>query len=223
MGLVDLLLPERCAGCGRAEQAFCPGCRSTLLPVRPPLCDRCGAPTAWPVERCRECAGRRVAFCRARAAVAYQGAAVRLVAAWKEAGRRILADEAAAVVTGVVERPAVAAITYVPAAADRLLWRGHNPALGLAEALADRWALPLVSLLERPKAGRRQRGLAQSVRRRNVAGAFVATREPPASLALVDDVYTTGSTLDAAARALRRSGADRVVAVTFARALRGRG
>jgi predicted amidophosphoribosyltransferase len=220
MGLLDLLLPERCAGCGRIEQPFCPDCRSRLAAIRPPLCHRCGAPTAWPVERCRECAGRRVAFARARAAVAYDGVAVRLVAAWKEAGRRGLADEAAAAVTTVVGRPQVEALTYVPAAADRLLWRGHNPALALAEALAEQWTLPLQSLLERRGAGRRQRGLGRSARRGNVAGVFVAAARPPPTVGVVDDVYTTGSTLAAAAAALRRGGAERVEAVTFARALR---
>ena len=70
-----------------------------------PLCGRCGAPTAWPVDRCLECSGRRLAFASARAAVAYSGAARPLVRAWKERGLRPFAAVAAELVAEVVPRP----------------------------------------------------------------------------------------------------------------------
>ncbi|MBD0289899.1 MAG: ComF family protein, partial [Thermoleophilia bacterium] len=81
--LLELLVPERCAGCGRVATLVCPDCREALVRIRPPLCARCGAPSAWPVERCRECAGRRIPFRSARAAVVYDALARRLVLAWK--------------------------------------------------------------------------------------------------------------------------------------------
>lgn len=223
MGLVDLLLPERCVGCGRADTALCLACRARLTLLRGPLCERCGAPVAWPVGRCRDCAGRRLCFAQARAAVAYEGPAVRLVWAWKEGGRRTLAREAAALVASAVERPAVEAVTYVPAVAERRSWRGHNPAHGLARELARRWELPVVESLVRCGSPRRQRGLPLAERRRNVSGAFRGVGSPQGPVALVDDVYTTGATVSEAARALTSAGAGRVVVVAFARALGHRG
>src|SRR6266511_1651515 len=83
----------RCAVCGASGEELCAACRKRLPRLEPPLCGRCGAPTAWPVARCRECSGRRLAFASARAAVAYDESVRRLVAAWKERGlRRVAAD-----------------------------------------------------------------------------------------------------------------------------------
>lgn len=219
--LIGVLLPERCVVCGRGEQVLCAGCRRALPRLADPLCRRCGAPVAWPVERCRECAGRRLAFDSARAAVAYEGAAIALVSAWKERGRRNLAETAAAVVAESTGRPGADAITSVPAVRDRGLWRGHDPAERLAVALARSWRLPFRPLLVRTASPPRQRGRSARERARNVAGGFAARGAAPPSVLLVDDVYTTGSTLSAAAAALRERGASTVLALTFARALRG--
>ncbi|HEX2044706.1 MAG TPA: hypothetical protein VHF23_03655, partial [Gaiellaceae bacterium] len=82
-----------------------------------------------------------------------------------------------------------------------------------------RWELPAVPLLARRRRVERQRGLSRVQRRANVRDAFSAATAPPA-VALVDDVYTTGATVAAAAVALRRAGARSVHAVTFARAVR---
>jgi predicted amidophosphoribosyltransferase len=98
--------------------------------------------------------------------------------------------------------------------------RGHHPTARLARELGRRWELPVVEAVGRTRAPRPQRGLSLAARRRNVAGAFVATRRVPAGVGLVDDVYTTGSTASAAASALRRAGARRVEVVTFARTVR---
>ena len=188
--------------------------------IRAPVCERCGAPTAWPVRRCRECAGRRLAFASARSAVAYDESVRSLVAAWKERGLRRLAAVAAEVVADAIPCPEVEALVAVPPDPDRRLKRGDHPPARLAAELSKRWRVPLLSSLERRAPGPRQRGLSRSERRTNVAGAFVAVRSPPRRVALVDDVYTSGATVSAAASVLRRAGARRVDAVTFARALR---
>jgi len=218
--VLDLLLPQRCLGCSRPGAQLCGGCREALTRLRAPLCARCGAPTAWPVARCRECAGRRLAFASARAAVAYEGTARRLAASWKERGLRRLAALAAELVVETVPCPVAAAVAFVPPDRDRSRKRGHDPPAQLARELGERWELPVVAALSRARPLARQRGLGLAERRRNVAGAFLPRRPVPARVVLVDDVYTTGSTAAAAASALRRGGAKRVEVVTFARAIR---
>jgi predicted amidophosphoribosyltransferase len=220
--ILDLVVPVRCAVCGRDDEILCERCRSGLVRIRPPLCERCGAPTAWPVVRCRECAGRRLAFASARAAVVYDGPARALVTAWKERGLRSLARPAADVVAAAVPRPRAAVATFVPGDADRVRWRGVNPAETLARELARRWELGVVAALARLPGRPRQRGLPRAERRGNVRGSFRAVERVPRRVVLVDDVYTTGATAAAAASELRRAGADEVLVVTFARAIRGR-
>jgi ComF family protein len=221
VAFLDLLLPQRCVACAAPGSSLCAACSARLPRIAPPLCGRCGAPTAWPVRRCAECAGRRIAFARARAAVAYDDAVRRLVSAWKERGLRRLARLAADVVVDAVERPDTAAIVVVPPDPDRVLQRGHHPAGRLAAELSRRWELPLLPVLTRTRARPRQRGLALADRRRNVRGVFAAAARSPARVCLVDDVYTTGATASAAASALRKAGARSVEVVTFARAIRG--
>ena len=216
--MLDLLLPQRCVVCGRGGRQLCAGCREELPRIEPPLCARCGAPTAWPVERCRECAGRRLGFASARAAVGYDAAARRLVHAWKERGLRRLAGEAAQIVVERVAPPEVDALTFVPADRERRLARGHNPAERLALELAALWELPCLPLLERTRGGR-QRG-SSAAERRTVRGAFRARGAAPRKVTVIDDVYTTGATAAAAASALRAVGARRVEVIAFARALR---
>jgi ComF family protein len=163
---------------------------------------------------------RRLPFATARAAVVYEAHARALVAAWKERGRRDLTRVVAGLVTESIPRPAVDALTFVPADHDRSLRRGHAPAEALARRLSGAWELPLDPLLRRRPGDRRQRDLPRAERRRNVARAFSASRASPARVCLVDDVYTTGSTVAACAAVLRRAGARRVDVVTFARAVR---
>jgi ComF family protein len=218
--MLDLVLPQRCVVCERGGSQLCDGCRAGLRRLEHPLCARCGAPAAWPVDRCRECAGRRIAFASARAAVAYDDAARRLVHAWKERGLRRLAAAAAALVAEQLPPPGVDALTFVPADPTRKLERGHNPAERLARELAESWELPCAPLLERTRGGRQRGRTAEE--RRSMRGAFRATAPAPRRVALVDDVYTTGATASAASTALRAAGARRVEVVTFARTLRRR-
>lgn len=173
----------------------------------------------WPVARCRECAGRRIAFASARAAVEYDAGVRTLVSAWKERGLRGLALPAAELVVEVVPRPSVQLITFVPPDGERSLARGDHPPARLARELGRRWELPVEPVLARTRPLRRQRGLTREERRRNVRGAF---RAAPlrGRIALVDDVYTTGATVSSVASALRAAGAVSIEVVTFARAVR---
>jgi predicted amidophosphoribosyltransferase len=218
--VLEVLLPERCAVCARPGAALCPGCRESLLRLREPVCERCGSPGAWPVRRCAECSGRRLAFARARSAIVYDDRARAFIREWKERGRRSLAQDAAALVVEVVPRPDTDALAYVPGDPERALRRGDVAPRGLASALARAWELPLVEILRRAGALPRQRGLSLGERRRNVRGSVFARGSAPRAVALVDDIYTSGATADACASALKRAGARRVEVVTLARAVR---
>jgi predicted amidophosphoribosyltransferase len=111
-------------------------------------------------------------------------------------------------------------LVFVPPDPERRRGRGYHPAEALARELGARWDVPVLAVLSRARRGARQRGLTLPERRANVRGAFLASRAPQ-TVVLVDDVYTTGATANAAASALRRAGARRVEVVTFARAVRG--
>ena len=189
--LLDLVFPRRCAVCGSDGPVLCGECERGLVRLGKPRCALCGAPTAWPVERCRECSGRRIAFAVARAAVVYDDSAKRLVGAWKERGQRKLAEIAAELVADAVERPNAYTLTFVPADENRLLERGHNPAERLAAALGAKWQLPVLPLLSRVPGKAPQKGLTLAERRRNVRGAFAPTGPVPSTIVLVDDVYTS--------------------------------
>ena len=218
--LLDLVFPRRCAACGSGEDLVCRDCRDALHRLDGTLCARCGAPTVRPVSRCRECAGRRLSFASARAAVAYEGPARPLVAGWKERGLRPLAREFGSLVAEVVPRPPVDALAFIPGDPDRSLKRGQNAAEALARELAENWELPVGNLLRRLAPARPQRGLSREERKRNVRGSLTAVARAPAHVGLVDDVYTTGATVAAAATELRRAGARSVHVVTFARTVR---
>ncbi len=124
---------------------------------------------------------------------------------------------AADLVATRLERPAADVITYIPPDPARLVRRGHHPAEALARAVATRWQLDVEALLERRDGAARQTGLARPDRLRNARSAFGAAADVPRQVVLVDDVYTTGATVSAAATELRRAGAMRVEVVTFAR------
>ncbi|HET8895083.1 MAG TPA: double zinc ribbon domain-containing protein [Gaiellaceae bacterium] len=217
--MLDLVLPQSCLVCREGGTQLCEACARGLPALRPPVCERCGAPTAWPVQRCRECGGRRLGFATARAATAYEGEVRRVVAAWKERGLRRLAQAAAAVVADRLAAPSADLVTFVPADSERRLRRGHHPAAQLAESLARLWQLPCEPRLVRTGSSVRQRGLSLAERRRNVVGAFRADDDLKGTVLLVDDVYTSGATASAAASALRAAGAARIDVITFTRAI----
>jgi len=203
-------------------EPICPACLAGLPYLAGPSCARCGRPTALPVDECRECGGRRLAFRRAAAAIAYEGEGRELVRHLKSGRRRALAGPAGAMIATLLSAGESQAVCWVPGDRWRTIQRGCHPAELLAREAARRWGLAAVDLLEPAGLRRPQRGLDTAARRRNVRGAFRVRRavEVPASVALVDDVYTTGATLDACARALRDAGAGVVEGFTLARAVR---
>jgi predicted amidophosphoribosyltransferase len=142
------------------------------------------------------------------------------VRAWKERGLRHLAPLAAELVLAQFERPAADLITYIPPDRVRQLERARHPAQALAHELAVCWGLECAPLLERARVTERQAALPRARRGGNMRNAFAPTCESRSRVLLIDDVYTSGSTANAAASALCRGGATRVDVMTFARAVR---
>jgi ComF family protein len=227
-GLLDLLMPPACAGCGAATRgALCPGCRQDLPWIRSGVCDGCQRQASLPGgDRCLACALRPSPLDACLAACWFEASAAAWVRDYKYAagggpfaGTELARMRALALALG---RRAPSAlpdrIVPVPLHPSRLRARGFNPAAGVARVLArECGARCAYGLLQRSRATRSQTGLGRSGRVRNVRGAFRATGPTPPSVWLVDDVVTTGATLEAAARALRRRGTRRVVGLCLAR------
>jgi len=212
--VLDLLLPRACARCGRegADAALCAPCRGALPRLPPGLLPAPPAPLA--------------AWC---AEVAYQGEVEDWIQRFKYPAAGLagldarplalvesLAGDAAARIRPL--RPAL--VVPVPMHPRRQRARGFHPAGVLARAVGRRLGAPVAQdALVAVRETASQTGLDRAARRRNVRGAFTARAgfAAPPVVALVDDVATTGATLCACARALRRAGARRIVAVCVAR------
>jgi predicted amidophosphoribosyltransferase len=218
--LVALVVPPRCAACGapgrHAADVLCGACRRALPWLPPECCPRC----ALPLPCGARCPARAAPFDAAWAAVAYAGSARDALHALKFAGARPLAGVMAAQIAAAAPPALLAgAIVAVPAHPGRRRARGYDPAGLLARALARRTGLPPAAVLRRDGGAVRQLGASREVRRAAGRLHVVAVRPAPAVVVLVDDVHTTGATLDACAAVLRQAGAERVVAVTWARTL----
>jgi predicted amidophosphoribosyltransferase len=216
--LLDLLAPPLCLACGTAAPgALCARCRAALPWLRDP-CPRCALP-----RPCAPCPAARQAFAAAWAPVAHEGPARALVHALKYRGRLAAADAMAAQMAAALARagdPAsgAAALVPVPFAPDRRRRRGFDPAELLAKRLAARAGLPVVACLLRSADAPRQVGSVRAQRLR--AGGVIAAGVAPEIAVLVDDVHTTGATLDACSRALTLVGTRTVFALTYARTVR---
>jgi ComF family protein len=228
--LASVLFAPACAACAEpldrpTRGAVCQACWRAVRPLTPPLCDGCGDPLpSWrtisvPLGRCARCRRGPRAVDRARAAGEYDGALRAVVHALKYDGRRSLARPLAALMRargGDLIAGARAAVP-VPLHASRRRERGFNQAADLARHLGP----PVVFALARVRATAEQASLPAGRRHGNVRGAFTATRAARtlrgAIVLLVDDVSTTGATLEACARALKQAGVAEVRAVTAAR------
>jgi ComF family protein len=218
--LVALVVPPCCAACRapgiRATDALCAACRRALPWLPTATCERCGLP-----RPCGRCPAAGAAFERAWSAMAYEGVARDAVRALKFARARVLADVMAAQIAACAP-PALlsrGALVAVPAHPRRRRARGFDPGELLAAALARRTGLALEPALRRDAAGSRQLGASRSERRDVDRLGFEARAAAPQRAVLIDDVHTTGATLDACSSALRAAGARHVVAITWARTL----
>ena len=189
------------------------------------LCVRCGVPISAPLLLCATCATRPPAFDVARALGLYlAGPALlnplaRAVRAIKFHGHRAAARSLGGALGSLLPLPADSLVVPVPLHPTRLRERGYDQAALLAHACARAAGLPLaVRGLVRRRDTPAQARLDASARRKNLAGAFVAPAPlAQPTVALVDDVLTTGATAEACARALRAAGVERIVVLTVGR------
>jgi ComF family protein len=219
------LLPAACLLCNEPisqrenDALVCNVCRLRWKPVPHPVCERCGQPSFRGLE-CRLCAGWPAGLSRARSAVWLEDSARDAVHQLKYEGWSRVADSMAEAMLGLEPLTGRVCLVPVPLGAGRLRTRGYNQSERIASALHARTGLDLrTGLLVRVRETQTQTALTPESRHANVAGAFSAGPASGLNLVLVDDVFTTGATLAAAAAALMESGAHRVEAVTFARAV----
>lgn len=218
---LDLVFPPRCVGCRSFGSFLCSHCLATMPRARPPRCPVCWMPGAGGV--CRRCRDQPFAFVAARCPFVYDGAAREAVHALKYEGVSAVAELMAQAMAECLEEwaPAAAALVPVPLTGARRRSRGYNQSEMLARELSGLSGLPLAAgvLTRRRGAPPQARATDEAARRANVADAFAVRQGDPLAgpLLLVDDVMTSGATLDACARALRGAGHDPVYALTFAR------
>lgn len=232
---LDILFPPLCHGCkaflaDAGELHLCPRCLAESPLIASPHCTVCGLPflTEGGIDHiCGGCGDEPTPFAAARAAVLFTGPVRELIHRYKYGKKvrhsRPLALLAARQLGEFAAAGAADLLIPVPLHVRRLRQRGFNQAVLLGEILAKKWRLPLCrDNLRRIRWTEPQINLTAAARRENVRGAF-AVSDPGAvrgrRIILVDDVYTTGSTVAECARSLNRAGAEAVFVVTVARAV----
>ena len=224
---LDALYPRRCPVCGEIVTPkgglICPSCLLRLSPVKSPVCQKCGK-EVWSeeIEYCPDCVKHRRSFARGMALFNYTEEAARSMAAVKYKNKREYLDFYGAVLAARYEnqirRMQVDVLVPVPVHPSRKRARGFNQAEVLAVCLGKRLGIPVGSgMLIRDKKTKPQKELSAADRLKNLSGAFRAGTIPEGikTVLLVDDIYTTGSTVEACARALRSAGVSRVYFVVI--------
>ncbi len=225
--LLDLLFPPRCAACQYGGNVLCPACLATIRPLSPPYCLRCHTPLS-PGTACTKCCYMPLQLSGLRMVSRYEGALRLCIHALKYTGNRRLAEPLGTLLAQAYRHYGLHAdmVTPVPLHSTRLRQRGYNQSLLLAQVCSQHIQIPLdASLLTRVRATASQVDLSLDERQGNVSGAFVCS---PAftrgalhgrDILLIDDVCTTGATLEACAAPLFAAGARAVWALVLARPL----
>jgi ComF family protein len=231
---LDLLFSSQCIMCGEkrenGEDGICHGCLSQIDYISSPLCQRCGLPflpESGSDHFCQGCLTLPPSFGIARALAKYAGGLKEAITCFKY-GDKITLGENLGRFMAKIPYPDLTLTTYnllmpVPLHPKRLKERGFNQAVILASQMSRKYQIPLDSLsLRRNRPTESQINLNFKERRRNVRGAFeVKDRKKvkAKNVLLIDDVYTSGATVNECAKVLMKAGAARVDVLTLARAV----
>jgi len=215
--LSSLLFGGSCFLCrGAAPDVLCAACDADLPRLSAPLCPRCALASPGGAL-CGRCLAEPPHYDATVAALAYAFPADVLIHALKFRGELALAPLFAGILSQTISRSErIDLVVPVPLSAQRLRGRGYNQSAEIARRLAQRAPLELF-LCERSRDTAAQTDLPWSERQRNVRGAFRCARSISGTVAVVDDVMTTGATLNEIALVLKRAGAGRVVNWVVAR------
>lgn len=227
--LLEVVSPTRCAGCERPGALICDACRDAMVRIDPrEACTHCGAPYGRLV--CTECAMEQGACDRCLAATVFEGSPARIVRAYKDAGEQRLAHEIAHLLAQAAQDAerlapqryggmlhAADAVTFVPVTAAAYRRRGFDHMEAVARAFALEVDIPLVDALAK-HGNADQRDYARDERLAASRGVYEVV-EPVRGMRLLvlDDVITTGATLESAGAALAAAGAAHLDALAFAR------
>lgn len=235
--LLELVFPPACALCERiGTELICTDCREQFQFIEPPYCQHCGRPLSESAQRavvCGECRQNIPRFDAARAVGLHTQALREAVLKFKFGRRQRLVEPLAQLlaqrISAETSRPNGLAWSQLNGLVPVVLhpqrrgWRGFDQAILLSRRLSALTEIPcLENVLVRTKNTMPQIGLSPARRRQNVRGAFEVIDErviTGGSFLLIDDVYTTGSTMNAAAQVLRKSGAETIYALTLTRAV----
>ncbi len=225
---VELLWPSRCLSCDRpllkGEDGFCRHCLSKKPePIRGPRCYRCSKPvSSETIEYCTQCTSFLHAYERGFAAFSY-ATVQEMILRYKNAGRPGYADwfsgQICAEFLDELKDLHADALIPIPLLRKKEWKRGYNQSGLIAERLGKALEIPVYEdALRNVKTGGEQKGMSSYGRRNNSKNAFILYKNDVKlkTVILVDDVYTTGSTMDAAAAALKEGGTEQVYFVTIA-------
>lgn len=218
--LLNFLYPRCCPLCHQIlkdqRAMICENCSVSLKPIRQPYCKKCGRPVDEEEEYCKDCMSEKHQFEEGRGIFLYQGKMKESLIKYKYYGHREYGAFYAAAICRYAEkeirrwRPEL--IVPVPLHKKKKRARGFNQAGDLAEKIGAYFGIPVFSeLVSKKEHTKSQKKLNAAARKRNLKGVFSVTERLDGRRVLViDDVYTTGSTMDAIASALKEKGAERV-------------
>ncbi len=214
---LDLLMPPRCLGCGREGLYICSDCSNRLATIKPPVCPRCVLPIGGG-RRC-DCHYWK-ALDGLDSVFSYQGVIRQAIIQLKYHNLRDIAPVLARYLQKLLAAKScrVDCIVPVPLHKKRLRQRGYNQSELLARSLGELAGIEVGTGLERVvNTSSQVSAKTTALRRRNVDSAFSCRQYLGKKIMLVDDVATTGATLDACAQALKKAGAETVTGLTLAR------
>ena len=219
---LDLLFPQHCVGCGKEGEFLCYSCRQSLPRITPPLCPVCGRPQPSGIL-CPSCVGWSAKIDGIRSPFRFDGAMREAIHQLKYRNLRALAVPLAKLLQDYLTTDPVPAevLVPVPLHRKRLRERGYNQSSLLARQLGKLANLPVVDdcLIRQRHAPPQARTATVEERQSNVTDAFACRdhRLRDKQVLLIDDVSTSGATLDACAAALKASGATSVWGLVMAR------